>query len=187
MSFSRATTSSPSRPPRRPGPSFPPPQSGTDPQGNWAAPAIYNAGPDATVSENPVSIALGDVNGGTGNDIVVADNNSLSGGIGVLLNTGNGTFPAQCDRSIQPSNAPSGVTLGNFVAGHTHATILDAAVANNTPAGGVSHRPQRGSPDRWHGCLFPPIQKAAGPGTDAIASGNFDGTGASIVAVEQGR
>ena len=115
MSSSRGPRSRPPRLPRQPGPSCLPLQAGTDPQGNWATPAIYNAGPDATVSEHPVSIALGDVNGGTGNDIILADQNSVAGGIGVLLNTGNGTYPASA--TVYPAgNAPSSVTLGNFVA-----------------------------------------------------------------------
>jgi hypothetical protein len=91
------------------------------------APAVrYNAGAGST------AVALGDVDGDGDLDVVVA----LSGGIGVLLNNGDGTFPSPltalspCGGSQdQVSSGPVGLALGDFD-GDGHLDF--AASSNNT-------------------------------------------------------
>ena len=81
-----------------------------------------------------------DVNGDGKNDIVVADEGT--GQIGVLLNSGTGTFPAT--KAYSAGNSPESVALADLVAGHTSSNILDAAVANFS--GGVSVLPNGAPP-----------------------------------------
>ena len=143
-----------------------------DPRGNWVT-TNYAAGPSG-VNENPVSIALGDVNGDKEADIVVADNNA-GGGIGVLLNgTTAGTFPANA--TVYPAGTSTDyVSLGTLV-NPPPSTVLDAVVANGT--GGVNILPNPAT-----GVFSTTKPFATGLGTDAVGSGNFDGTANEIVAV----
>jgi subtilisin-like proprotein convertase family protein len=157
-----------------------------DPRGGWVQPtpatSIYAAGPAVAGVLDPMSIAVGDVNGDGENDIVVADNNSATGGIGVLLNqTTKGTFPASA--TVYPAGGgPVYVSLGDLAA-HTTTTILDALVANRT--GGVSLLTNGTPPGGGAGVFNPPIGYASGAGTSAVGFGNFDGTGNQIVAVNK--
>ncbi len=153
-------------------------------QGNWGPATIYNAGPSSTIAEDPTSIAVGDVNGDGKNDIVVADDNTASGGIGVLLNTGTagpGLFPATATVD-SANNSPYSVALGDVAPGHSKSSILDAVVANNTSVGGVSVLANGTPPNDGLGVFLGATQDSAGPGTDAVAVGNFDNSGSSIVA-----
>ena len=152
--------------------------------GNWGAATVYNAGSSSTVAEDPTSIAIGDVNGDGKNDIVVSDDNSASGGIGVLLNSGTagaGLFPGTAT-VYAANNSPTSVALGDVVPGHTKSTILDAVVANNTSFGGVSVLANGTPPTNGAGTFLAPTQDPAGAGTDSVAVGNFDSLGTSIVA-----
>ena len=150
-------------------------------QGNWSAATIYNAGPNTSVKYDPTSISTADVSGDNKIDIVVSDNNSANGGVGVLLNTGTagaGLFPANA--TIYPAgNSPSSVVLGNFTQ-HATATTLDAAVANDTSPGFVSVLTNNAA-----GVFGAPNPTGAGNGTVAVAQGNFDGSGATIVALNK--
>ena len=135
-----------------------------DPRGNWV-PSSYNAGPNGVVAD-PVSIAVGDVNtvGGTENDIVVAD--AGSGQIGVLLELDDhcGNIPPGAAVYSAGTN-PSDVVLADLVPGHTTNTILDALVANDTAAGGVSIVPDGTPPTDGTGVFVGPTSYAAGQGT----------------------
>ena len=97
--------------------------------GNWTQPTfstsgIYNAGPTGS-NAGPMSIAVADVDGVNGSDIVVADEGINQ--IGELLNQGAGVFPATA-ATFAAGNSPVGVVLGNIT---QHSTPLnDAAVAN---------------------------------------------------------
>jgi hypothetical protein len=70
-------------------------------QFQFGAPATYSVPP------RPSSIAVGDLNGDGKPDVVIANNtgtfgNNSSGSITVLLNNGNGTFPATSQYPVEP-------------------------------------------------------------------------------------
>ena len=74
---------------------------------------------------------------------------------------------------------PSGVALGDFVAGHTTSSILDAATANDASSGGVSVL-SNGTPptDGQDGftCKKVPLSSVpGGQGETAIVSADLDG------------
>ena len=150
-----------------------------DPEGDWAQPvpssSIYSAGPSG-VDEDPVAVTTGDLNGDKLNDIVLTDDNSTQGGIGVLLNQGAGAFPASAT-IYNAGNSPVFTTLQALFPGQTSTTILDALVADSSSSGGVTDLPNNGA-----GVFGAPRTYATGPGTDSIGIGNFDGTGNVIVA-----
>ena len=160
-----------------------------DPRGSWVQPtpltSIYFAGPNPAVNANPVALATGDVNGDGEPDIVVVDNNAAAGGIGLLLNQATkGTFPAAGATLFPAGNNPVSVALAQLLPGEK-ATTLDAIVANNTGAGGVSLLANGIVPADGTGVFQPPVSLAAGAGTSAVGFGNFDGTGNQIVAVNK--
>ena len=162
-------------------------------QGNWGPATVYSAGPNPLVGADPVSIAVADVDGNGANDIVVADmapNSSPNSGIGVLLNTGNGLFPAggvTAAGLFGAGSSPSSVVLQNFIAGHTVNTIPDAAVANNGPTGGVSLLANGTPPNDGQGKFSTVGSLNTTPpqgGTNTVVADHFDGTSQwSIVAV----
>jgi subtilisin-like proprotein convertase family protein len=160
-----------------------------DPRGSWVQPtpatSIYNAGPNPAASEDPVALAIGDVNGDGNPDIVVADDNSSAGGIGVLLNqTTKGTFPPAGATVFPAGNNPVSVALAQLLPGEK-ATTLDAIVSNDTPSGGVSLDANGIVPADGTGVFQPPVSLATAAGTSAVAAGNFDGSGNQIVAVNK--
>ena len=163
-------------------------------QGDWGSATIYNAGPNPTVAEDPTSPQIGDVNGDGKLDIVVADTASQStnnSGLGVLINQGGGVFPAAGISAGTLYNAgpnPTSVALGDFVAGHTTSTILDAALSNNSsPAGSVSVLPNGTPPTDGMGVFGSPVTINTTPaqaGTSDVVSGYFDGSSTlSLIAV----
>ncbi len=153
---------------------------GAQPAGNWSPAVVYNAGPQGSDAD-PVSIAVGDVDGQNGNDIVLADEGI--GQIGELLNNGTGTFTGTTPATTPVTaltyaagNGPSSVVLGNI----GNSTILNAAVAN--VPGGVSVLTNDGTGD--FGTLNHYVV-AGEQETIAVAEGNLDGTGLSLVAVDE--
>ncbi len=169
-------------------------------QGNWGTATIYNAGPSATVAEDPTSVSIGDVasaNSNLLNDIVVtnsAPNNSTDSGIGVLLNQGAGVFPAAgvtANELFPAGPNPTSVVLGDLVPGHSTTTIQDAAVANDDPAAGSvsilpNGPPNSTPPTDGEGIFLTPtsLSTAGEQGTSAVVDGFFDGTSKlSLIAV----
>ena len=120
----------------------------------------------------------------TFNDIVVADQGT--GQIGVLLNSGTGTFPTTSTYSA--SGSPSGVVLGNFINAHTSSQILDAAISGT---GGVSVLPNGTPPTDGTGAYKTAIPLPGVPGGQAeaaLVSADLDGNGvADIVAADPGK
>ena len=151
-------------------------------------PAIYGASSGNSVIPT-AAVANQDVNADTKNDIVVANEASAGSnpGIGVLENAGAGTFPAAAT-PYTAGSVPDSLALGNFMLNPipppAPATAIDAAIANYTSLGGVTIIPSDGA-GNFTGAQTT-VTFPDGSFTSAIASGNFDGTGASIVAVNQG-
>jgi len=112
--------------------------------GNWGTATVYAAGTSSNPAD-PVAIATlssadnfsTDVNGDNIGDIVVADEyqQSGSGDIGVLENSGTGTFPTTS--IYQAGTRPDSVALSAGIYPHNGSTapVLDAAVANFLPGG----------------------------------------------------
>ena len=123
-----------------------------------------------------MSIGVADLDGLNGNDIAVADENI--GQVGELLNTGGGVFPATAT-TFNANNSPASIALGEFT---NHSTAInDIAVANFS--GGISiltNTTGAGNFGTPNHLLVSPEQDTAG-----IASGNLDGTGVSLVAVNE--
>ena len=121
------------------------PGTSTNAPGNWGTAVIYPAGNSPTNAADPTSIATltsadnfsTDVNGDGANDIVVSDEypSQGTGDIGVLENSGTGTFPTT---SIYAAGTtPDSVALATLFSHNNSTTpVLDAAVAN--AAGGVT-------------------------------------------------
>ncbi|MGA2702789.1 MAG: VCBS repeat-containing protein [Isosphaeraceae bacterium] len=164
--------------------------------GNWATPVIYSAGlATSTNPAEPVGIATEvtvnggttDVNGDGKDDVVVADQGT--GQIGVLLNSGTGALQATSVYSAVSN--PSGVSLGDFISGHTTANILDAATSNGAPSGGVSVNPNGTPPTDGLGVFKSavPLQSVPGGSAEtAIVTADVDGNGIpNIVAADPGK
>jgi len=171
--------------------------SGNSSPGNWAAPVIYSAGLATSSSPaDPVGIAT-EVNGGTTDvngdkldDVVVADQGT--GQIGVAFDSATGALGATAVYSAVGS--PSGVSLGDFVSGHSNANILDAATSNGASAGGVSVNPNgpNGTPPTDGTGVFKsavPLQSVTGGSAEtAIVTADLDGNGIpDIVAADPGK
>jgi hypothetical protein len=86
--------------------------------GSFADQITYNTG------NQPLSIAIGDLNNDTRLDIVVA--NYGSDNMGVFLGYGNGSFSNQTTYLTGPSSFPYSVAVGDF----NNDTRLDIVVAN---------------------------------------------------------
>ena len=167
--------------------------------GNWAKAIIYAAGNSPTNAADPVGIATRtlanndstDVNAiQMADDIVIADQGL--GAIGVLLNSGTGTFPTTSVTTASAS--PSGVVLGDFVGGHTTATILDAATSNGASSGGVSVLSNGTPPPPFGNDGLGTFKKGVplpsvpgGQGETGIVSADLDGNGnPDIIAADPG-
>ena len=150
---------------------------GAQADGNWGTAAVYDAGPTPGALTDPVSIAVGDVNSANGNDIIVADEGT--GQVGELLNSGTGTFPASAT-VFNAGNGPSGVVLGDLT-NHTSSATLDAGVSNLPGGASVLVNDGTGNYSTLKPLSFPPQALSAG-----IAEGNLDGTGLSLVEVNEG-
>ena len=165
--------------------------------GNWGTATVYPAGiATSTNPADPVGIAVAaNVNGNstnvspnkpagdTSNDIVLADQGTSD--IGVLLNSGTGTFGATSVYSASANT--SGITLGDLVAGHTTSTILDAATSS-TSSGAVSVLSNGTPPLDGAGAFGSPKNLGSvGQGESAIVTADLDGNGvADIVAADPG-
>lgn len=92
----------------------------------------FNAKVDYVTGNNPVSIAIGDLNGDDNPDIVAVNNTANS--VSVLLNKGDGTFAAHKDYTVASSSdqatSPRSVAIGDFNGDDK----ADIAVANSFPA-----------------------------------------------------
>ena len=161
------------------------PVSGTDARGNWAT-TVSTAGNNGQTVD-PTAVAASVPVTGTTNDIVVADQSTTpSDGIGFLLNSGTGTFPANATFTAGGST-PTSVTVGNFIPNPVPppapATTVDAALADDNAQGGVTVIPSDGMGN------FTGAQTTfttTTPYTVAVASGVFNSAGLSIVAVNGG-
>ncbi|GAB4020025.1 FG-GAP-like repeat-containing protein [Spirosoma koreense] len=135
-----------------------------DGTGNFTPPAIT---PEIVVGSNPVSVALGDVDGDGDLDLLTANGSST---VSVRLNNGLGNFTAP---AINPEpgvgNYPSSVALGD-VDGDGD---LDLLTANGSST--VSVRLNNGS-----GNFIPPAinpEPGVGSGPYSVALGDVDGDG----------
>ncbi len=166
--------------------------SGTSTQGLWTLEPLYDAGPNPGVAADPVSVAVGDVNSDSLPDIVVTDKapqNSSDSGMGVLLNQGGGAYPAAGVTAAELYSAgldPSSVALQDLIAGHTTNTIPDAAIANDSTAGGVTLLANGSAPNDGKGIFSNAgtLNESPQGGTSGVVADHFDGTSAfSLVAI----
>ena len=100
---------------------------GSDPRAYFAAPVIYNANPSPALPSSPVSIAIGTLDGKSGNDIVVSE--KAVGKMGVLLNQGAGVSPPTSASIYDAGISPSGLTLGHFLEDSGQNNYYDVAMA----------------------------------------------------------
>ncbi|CAF4074379.1 unnamed protein product [Adineta steineri] len=94
--------------------------------GTFFAQVIYPIG----TTDDPWSVALADINGDSKLDIIVG--NTASNNIGVLLNTGNGTFAAKVTYSIGTSSYPCSVAVVDVNSDNKPDIIVANYNANNT-------------------------------------------------------
>jgi uncharacterized repeat protein (TIGR01451 family) len=127
-------------------------------------PAAFNAG------SGPSSVAVGDFNGDSKQDLAVVNGNSNS--VSILLGNGDGTFQSHVD---YPTGAqPSSVAIGDFNGDGK----LDLAIANqNCPSfacgpGSISILLGRGD-----GTFETAMQFSTGPAPHSVALGDFNRDG----------
>ena len=89
--------------------------------GAFSAPTVYPVGDD------PVALAVGDLNGVENRDLAVVS--AAANEITYLSNMGDGTFYDTCE--VPTSENPSGIVLGDFNGDHS----VDVVVAFRNPAG----------------------------------------------------
>ena len=88
---------------------------------NAATPATVGVGP------NPFSVAVGDFNGDTNLDLVVANfNGGAASTVSILLGNGDGTFDPATPATINVGNGPISIAVGLFDGDN----FQDLAVAN---------------------------------------------------------
>ncbi|MDX6443283.1 MAG: hypothetical protein QOH71_357 [Blastocatellia bacterium] len=117
------------------------------------------------VGTNPVSVAVGDFNDDTAQDLVVANNGSAN--VSVLLGDGAGSFVAASGSPFAAGTQPTSVAVGHFDSGNTQ----DFAIANGDSndvtillgAGNGGFSPAGGSPF------------VVGANPFSVAVGDFDG------------
>src|ERR687887_514199 len=119
----------------------------------------------------PASVAVGDINGDSRQDLAVANN--LGDSVAVLLGNGDGSFQAPRVVYLGPSNNPRSVAIGEFN-GDGRA---DLAVANPTSNTVVV---LRGNGD---GTFQPAVTLTAGTNPGSVAVADFNGDGRADVAV----
>jgi hypothetical protein len=131
--------------------------------GTFQAPQLVAAGP------NPVSVALGDVNGDGNLDLIVA--NLRSNTVSVLLSNGNGTFQAR--QTFATGSGPLSVVLGD-VNGDGKADLTVANDFSDT----VSVLLGNGN-----GTFQAQQQFVTGPAPDSVVLGDVNGDGRPDLAV----
>jgi VCBS repeat-containing protein len=141
-------------------------QAETQAQVSFASPASLAAG------LNPVSVAVGDFDGGGDPDLAVA--NQLSNDVSVLLGGAGGGFTGPTNFPVGFFTFPFSVAVGNFNDGGDP----DLAVAN-LAAGNVSVL-QGGTGGSF---VVPPASFPAGSSPASVAVGDFDGNGDPDLAV----
>lgn len=124
----------------------------------------------------PTAIAMGDLDGVNGPDLVVA--NGTAGGVSILLNGGNGTFGAAT--TVAGGSNTVAVTIADFNI-DTHPDIAVADAAN----GNVEIIPNNGGSPLTFGAPVPISLPAGAASTvpSAIISGDFDFNGKPDLAV----
>jgi len=117
------------------------------------------------VGTGPVGLAVGDVNGDTDPDIVVA--NFASNNVSVLLNNGDGTFGTQT--TYATGNGPTNVALVDLN-GDGAADIVTTNYTDGTVSVLLNNNDGTGT-------FGAQTAYAAGAGTFGLAVGDFDGDG----------
>jgi uncharacterized repeat protein (TIGR01451 family) len=126
---------------------------------NVQSTGIFEPPTNYAVGSNPLDVAIGDVDGTPGPDLVVGNNGSSS--IGVLLNNGDGTFGAMT--SFSARLRPLGLYLADFD-GDGKLDVVAAGNECNSPPPTIS----------GGGCMV--FMKGQGNGTFAVpADQNFTG------------
>jgi hypothetical protein len=123
----------------------------------------------------PQGIAAGDLNGDGRADLVVANQSSNS--VSVLLNDGNGHFPAVSETLTLSVNQPRGVVIADF----NNDGFNDLAVANGNSMVLI----YLNNPNQPGSFAAPSSSVSLSPSdnSDAIAAGDFDGDGFKDLAV----
>ena len=135
--------------------------------GSFQAPANY------TVGVNPLSVAVGDVNGDGNPDLVVGTDSDTAASIAVLLGSGNGTFAAPASL-ISTYSWPLSVTLADFDGDGK----LDLAIEHQAGDPAVTIMPGNGD-----GTFLNELDVFAGDGPVALAAADFTGKGRTDFAI----
>ena len=129
-----------------------------------AAQAVrFAAHKDYSSGHGPASIAVGDVNGDSRQDLAVA--NYFSDGVGVLLGNADGSFQPPRGVYLGPGNTPRSVAIADFNGDGRP----DLAVANPT-SNTISVLPGNGD-----GTFQPAVTVGAGTGPSSVVAGDFNG------------
>jgi predicted nucleotidyltransferase len=119
----------------------------------------------------PSSIAVGDINGDSRQDLAVA--NSLGDSVAILLGNADGSFQAPRVVYLGPNNNPRSIAIGDF----NRDSLADLVVANPT-SNTVAVLPGRGD-----ATFQPVVTLTAGTSPGSVAVGDFNGDGNPDVAV----
>ena len=119
----------------------------------------------------PSSIAVGDINGDSRQDLAVANN--LGDSVAVLLGNADGSFQAPRVVYLGPNNGPRSVAIGDFN-GDGRADLTVANAISNT----VSVVPGNGD-----GTFQPVVTLTVATTATGVAVGDFNGDGRADIAV----
>jgi VCBS repeat-containing protein len=115
---------------------------------------------------NPISVAIGDLNGDSKPDLVIADDET-PGAVSVLLGNGNGTFQPQASYPTGPG--PTSVAIGDFNRdGRPDIVVTNGSFESNSVSVLVGN---------GDGTFGPHVMYAAGVAPSSVAVGDLNGDG----------
>ena len=120
--------------------------------------------PTVPVGLAPLSVAVGNFNSDTMQDLAVVNTGDTSNDVSILLGNGNGTFVPANPPTVPVGIAPQSVAIGDF----NHDSVQDLAVVNFL-SNDVSILLGNGN-----GTFSLAVNFAVGTGPTSVAVGNFD-------------
>jgi len=134
----------------------------------------FTAAPLVATGDTPVSVALGDLNGGGNLDLVVVNNAADT--VSILLGNGDGTFTAAVPATVATGFTPVFIALGDLDGDGN----LDLVVANRLSAGPPTVSVLLGN---GNGTFEPKTDFTTGNIPVSVALGDLDGDGDLDIAV----